>query len=64
MPEYAVRFKDEAAWIGVLGSLATLTGLVLARVGADAEIVAVASGLVATVGRLIIGSLLPSPGGA
>lgn len=61
LPTYNVRFKDEAAWIAVLGSIGTITGMVLIRQGVDAELTAAIVSAVSTVGRLIIGALLPSP---
>lgn len=61
MPVYRVKLKDEAAWIAVLGSLTTIAGLLMADAGVDAALVAAVVGLIPTVGRLIIGALLPEP---
>ena len=61
MPTYKVRWADEAAWIAVLGSIATLAGLIMADAGIKTEIVTATTALIGTAGRLLIGALLPTP---
>lgn len=63
VPTYQTKWGSEAAWTAVIGSITGLVGLVMAQNGASAELVAAVVSVIGATSRLVIGALLPSPGG-
>ena len=61
LPEYEVKPGSEAAWAGVSVAVGALVGAVLTALEVDGAIVGAASTLAASLTRIAIGFLLPTP---
>jgi nitrate/nitrite transporter NarK len=62
-PEYAVKPKDEAGWLGVSIAVGGLTGAVLVAADVDAAVATAAATLATALARTVGGVLLSKLGG-